>query len=522
MAGPAGYEALLRDARGLRREQQEAKAAWLSRLAVERKTESLFELEVLLKGLSCFANPRNHPGSMRRNAMVAQDYHAALTLCRDAMTRVIALSRSLLGDRDRNFVFQRYLETMLPDDGARARLVRGTSTQDTPEESLFVLRHAFGNLQEVTGGLLRLPKIPFRLFFATLGSVEREVARSSFFNPLSALEFRPEFDRIENPRVLELIRQVPGDHGRRLVGLSFLSLFRMLRYLQLIEEEVRGTRRSPAMLYLTLAVLRSEARALSDHLSKRAGEQLALGFERELLDVRVEDMSHRFDQLRAEAHKLIDIKATLGGLAANLRLELRRAFEHDLPPINPPAEPERLNRELLHVIGTVRPAVQNAVLVLGKALGARLDEHGVFDDDAAKRTLSERLRRDVWMFSQIVRAFGHKAVALRNRPEHSDEWGGRSSLAFVHEFLSYFQAMGYPLLRAADYPRVDPFIAAMGELKGADLVDPDRLGRAIDEAGSFFTVLSELFNRIGEREELRGVPFDRRAAAEALKLYLGD
>ena len=33
---------------------------------------------------------------------------------------------------------------------------------------------------------------------------------------------------------------------------------------------------------------------------------------------------------------------------------------------------------------------------------------------------------------------------------------------------------------------------------------------------------SDLFEQISHRDELKGVPFDRRQAAEALKLYLGD
>jgi hypothetical protein len=157
--------------------------------------------------------------------------------------------------------------------------------------------------------------------------------------------------------------------------------------------------------------------------------------------------------------------------------------------------------------------------VLGKALGARLDEHGVFDDVAARRSLSLRLRRDVWMFAQIVRAFAAKA---RSAPSREDRWSGPSSLQFVREFLSYFDAMGYPLLRAADYPRFDPFIGALNALEETDLLDPARLERALAEAERFFTFLTELFDQIGQRDELKGVPFDRRQAAETLKLYLGD
>jgi len=512
------YADLLRDTRGLRREQALAREQWLARIDNSRREDMLFELEVLLKGLACFANPRNHAGPPRRTAIVAQDYREALALARDAMHRIVYLCRQLLGEQERAFVFQRYLEMLLPDDSARTRLVRGGASQDTPEESLFVLRHALTNLLEVSGGITRLPRVPFRLFYAAMSMAHREVAQSAFFNPLVALEFRPEFDRITNARVLELMRQVPGEQARRLVALSFLALFRMLRYVALLEHQVREPR--PAgLVYVVLSVLRSDARALTDYLRKQTGRQLAESFERELFKVPASQIRARYDELFTEAHRLVSIKATLGGIAANIRLELRRAFEHDFASPAAGASLDQLRTSVATVAGNLRPALQNAVLVLGKALGARLDEHGVFDDHAARRSLSIRLRRDVWMFAQIVRAFGAKA---RVAPSREDRWSGPSSLQFVREFLAYFDAMGYPLLRAADYPRFDAFIAALNALEETDLLDPARLERAVGEADRFYVFLTELFEQIGQRDELRGVPFDRRRAAEALKLYLGD
>src|SRR6478752_60031 len=79
------YSDLLRDTRGLRREQSIAREQWLARLDSAHREEMLFELEVLLKGLACFANPRNHAGPPRRTAIVAQDYREPLVLARDAM-----------------------------------------------------------------------------------------------------------------------------------------------------------------------------------------------------------------------------------------------------------------------------------------------------------------------------------------------------------------------------------------------------------------------------------------------------
>jgi hypothetical protein len=519
-AGADAYAELLSGTRRLQREQRAAREAWLTTLALDGQDDLLFELEVLLKAAACFSNPRNHPGAPRRSAVVAHDFRPALQVFRDGLQRAITLARQLLGPLDRAFVFHRYLETVLPEDSARARLLAEGTAQATPAGSLITLRQGLTGSLEVIEGVLRVQRVPFRLFHALLSTVYREVDRSTYFNPLSALEFRPEFDRIKSAQVLDLIRSMPGVEAHRLVALTFLSLFRMLRYLALLDRmarEVTLRRQQVGAAYLVLSVLRSDARALSDYLRQRAGTLLAEGFERDLLKVRADELGQRGPGLRAAGHHLIGIKSALEGIAGSLRLELRRAFQHDLPePLAQSGPDFRLS--LAATVENLRPALQNSILFLGKSLGVSLQQGGVFDDFAARRETSERLRRDVWMFAQIVRAFSTKA-------QHSpteDGWAPLHGFQYVREFLSYFRAMGYPLLRAADYPRIDLFMAAMARLEDTDLVDPARLEDAIDECVAFHGFLTRLFDDISKRDELVGVAFDRRAAASVLKLYLGD
>ena len=519
-AGHNAYAELLRDTRGLRREQQQAREAWYARLAADKKEDSLFELEILLKGIACFANPRNHPGNGRRRTIVSLDFREHLALTRDGMARVVQLARTMLGDRDRAFVFQRYLETVLPEDTARTKLLNATMDQDTPETSLVVLRHGFTNLIEVGTGLLRLTRLSFRLFYAHLATGMREVAQSAFFNPLSALEFRPEFDRIPSTQVLELIQGVPGEQAHRLVALTFLSLFRMLRYLRLVDNIAldHSDRRVGGRAYLVCAVLRSDARALSNYLRRRAGALLAESYERDLFRVPAAELDSRYDDLEAEGHRLAGIKGALAGIAANLRLEMRRAFEHDLPPADAATPEHELRTRLRLVTQNLRPALQNAILFLGKSLGVTLEPSRVFDDHAVRRATGERLRRDVWMFAQIARAFASKA---RHAEPATDGWTEIQSFAFVREFLAYFRAMGYPLLRSSDYENVGAFLAAMDGLADTDLLDQVRLDEAADQCDAFFAYLTQHFEQISRREELVGVAFDRKDAARALKLYLG-
>jgi hypothetical protein len=520
-AGEDPYQALLSETRALHREQRAQREAWLSALQLEGRDDALFEFEVLLKAAACFSNPRNHPGPPRRTAIVALDFRADMTAFHDGLTRAISLARQLLGGADRAFVFHRYLETVLPEDNARTRLLSQGASQTTPEESLVTLRHGLTAGAEVIEGLLRSQRVPFRLFHAALSQVFREIDRSAFFNPLNALEFRPEFDRIKSAQVLELIRSVPGPEAHRLVALTFLSLFRMLRYLTLITRilaEPGKRREQVGSTYLVLSVLRSDARALSDYLRQRSGQLLSESFERDLMSVPASQLRERSTSLRASGHRLIGIKSALEGIAGSLRLELRRAFQHDLPATQVELSAKDFRQRVNDSVTTLRPALQNAVLFLGKALGVTLEEGGVFDAEAARRETSERLRRDVWMFAQIVRAFSSKA-------QHSpteDRWAALNNFQYVREFLSYFRAMGYPLLRSSDYPRFDAFMAALSGLEDTDLVDPARLEAAIDECMAFHGFLTKLFDDISKRDELVGVAFDRRAAAGSLKLYLGD
>lgn len=517
----SGVDDLLSRTRSLQKEQRAQRDAWFAKLEFEFKEDALFELEVLLKATACFANPRNHTGPLRRTPIVALDFRQATSLFRDGMQRAVTLTRQLLGTRDQTLVFHRYLETVVPEDSARTRLLHEGGRHLSPEDSLIVLRHELTGIIEVLEGSLRAPRVPYRTFYAMLSLVQREVGRSTYFNPLTALEFRPEFDRIKNSQVLDLIRCVPGEVAHRLVALTFLSLFRMLRYVQLLDQlalESANRGRIAGRAFLVLSVLRSDARALSDYLRRRAGDLLGASFEQTIVSAKSAELLESADQFRALGHRLIGVRCALEAIAGNLRLEMRRVFCHELAAPDAAKSELEVRGALQKAVACFRPALKNAILFLGKALGVSLVEQGVFDDLAAQRETSERLRRDVWMFAQIVRAFASKAAQHSNE----DRWNAISGLSFVREFLVYFRAMGYPLLRVTDYPRFDRFMHMIAQLEESDLVSSATLAEASRECQSFHAYLLQLFEDISRREVLAGIRFDKRAAASALRLYLGE
>ena len=72
---------------------------------------------------------------------------------------------------------------------------------------------------------------------------QRDIHRSTFFDPLAALEFRAEFDRVRPVKTLRLISDIESEPARRVMALAFLSLFRLLQYVEMIKRDI--TRRGP-------------------------------------------------------------------------------------------------------------------------------------------------------------------------------------------------------------------------------------------------------------------------------------
>lgn len=510
------YANLLRDTRALRRDQSSLRDGWYASLAWDKKEDTLFELEMLLKGVTCFGNPRNHPGTRRAASAVAHDYIEELRIVRDSITRINTLMRVLLGEKDKAYTFSRYLESVLPEDSARGRLLQEQLTQDTPEEALLVLRNAFGAFQDLADGLIKLGRVGHRLYAALHGTVAREVGRNVYFNPLMALEFRPEFDRIQSGEVLEALHAVRSESAHRVVALTVLALFRALRYLDLADRYAADAS-SARRAYVIFAVLRSDLRALTRYIGRNAGDVIADGLERDLLSVHAVEIAERRAALVDEARALSTLRNALETAASGLRVDVRKVYSHDLPGPSDGVAGAELGPQVVVATASMRASVHHAIGALCRVLAPGRPTPQLARDRDARRAASERLRREIWMFMQILRAFIAKAQASSGP---NDRWGSAASFQFVRDFLSHFRAIGYQLVRSNDYERLDAFIAALGALRDVDLLDPAHLEAAVEECRRFYTFLEELFREIGNRKELAGVAFDRKDATETLKIYL--
>jgi hypothetical protein len=509
------YADLLRDTRNLRRDQAAAREAWFTALSLDRKEDTLFELEMLLKALVAWGNPRNHPGPNPRVPVAARDFHPHLRVLQATVARAVAVSATLV-PAPRKVGFARYLPVAFCEE-PRADVAR-EALPDSPEDALASLRQALDVGAEVLSGMAFADRLPYRLFYASVVLLQREVTRNAYFNPVAALEFRPEFDRIRVADILEALHSVEGEAAHRLCSLAYLGCFRLLRVVQLVAATVADAGGSWRALAL-LAVVRSDARALVNVLLRRAGPMLADGLERELMRVPAGDLRARFDALTRETERLSRLRASLVAVGAALRAEVRRSLGLRMPACEAVASGADLGASALAAASRLRDALQACVVQFTGALRGSADAEKIFGDRQARRASTERVRQGAWMFALITRAFVDKARTVTTQV--SDGWHGPSATDFIQGYVDYFRVLGQPLALETDYGPRDRLMHTLEALRETDYVEPERMRTTVEVCEAYRTHLLEVVEAYNRREELRERPLDRVGAAESLKMYLG-
>jgi len=511
------YADLLRETRGLKNEQALAREEWFSALAWQRKEQTLFALEMSLKGLVCFGNPHNHAGLPSQTTLVARDFREETRVIRDTLDRIIRLTRQLLGSKDRTYTFTKYLQSVIPEDLERNRLVKEQLTQDTPQESLMLLRNVFGAFRELADGLFKLDHVNSRLFFALHGAITREIERNVFFNPLVDLEFRPEFDRIQLSEVLDALGSISSNTAHRVVALTFLVLFRSLRYMDMIDGYA-AEQASAHLAHCILAVARSDLRALTRYLGSNIQQTLAEGLEREILQIQASFIKTRHFDIHRDVNIVLPLRRALVTLSHSLDLEVRKIYEEDFPGPGSIASGEELGSKLTQGTVRLRAAIQHFVRTLCAEVRPDLKPPRFAETPELGVAQSQRLRRETWMFSQVVRAFLAKAGAIHR---YHDSWEGSSPFGFVWEFLRHFDAIGYQVLRLNDYSGLDVLVSTLNILGQTDLFHTDQLKPAMTECAKLLQYLETCFVRLSQQDDLRQLPFNKHEAADLLRRHLG-
>jgi hypothetical protein len=431
---------------------------WTDRVAAAGKADELFELELWLRSFERFFRTGNQPLSEREvRALGLRSWSEELRLVDHAIMRVVHLSTSILSDEEADLTrFDRYIETSLARDEGLDPYIRKLVRLTTPEAALTLLRESFEDLHLLLLDLVQLARLPYATFHAVGKMLYREVRRSDLVAMIIDKKFKPVHDRIRNPAIRELIRDIPDQTDRRQAAKVFLELFRLLHYLEftdpdrLSEESFRDT-------LLPFALITSETRFLLSYIDRR----VLKGRNSE------EALSQVYDSF-----------------VYCVPLELKKVLNTELTDISVTRQAENVRTRVENSHGILKDCFQQSIVQLAQAFVPEIDGARIFPDFMAKREQSLHLRDGLARVARTVQDFQQTkdpATAERMKAEISDFYDHNI------KYLMYRDWSGFELFYIE--------ILKCGSLSGLTQI-----------AHRFETFLVTLLREVQKRSILAGAP----------------
>lgn len=466
---------------------------WLRGLDLPDRDERLFELETTLKAIDRFFNLDNLPINQGEQ-VIARDFSIEIRVVAAACRNVSRLARYLLREEASAFTFRSYIENRIASDRARDAFNARHVGQDSPPESLYLLGATFQNLADTAQALTRLNSVSYPLFVAFGQMACRAVAGNRFFNPMAGDHFHPSQDRMRNAAVARIVRQIADKDLRKEVSIALLALFRLTRYLDLVdvESEKRDDLRNALLIF---SLVHSESRALVQFFEKeipgRLGKQRGRKMTGLFLDV-------------------------ADSLAFQLNMELRKVYQQILRDLMGTGGVPKLRSAVASAAGVLRNFYEQSVVLVVQTFEPAVKGRDVFPNFVSKVETSVRLREDLWVLNKLCDAVEQRLGRDKLGPR--DFEGVFVPLA---QFVDYFSGLSFKFVRFTDHDEMEAFFAFVRAQNAAVAENPLRLADFRKRVSYFNRFVETTLGQIRHRQELQDIPLDTDHARRLLDQFLG-
>jgi|GEM_PF-219527 len=474
---------------------------WLAELTHSRKVELAFELEMLLKATDRFFNIDNLPLTEPERA-IAVNFKEELEIAFAYVNRIVNVTREIMeAGHGHMFQFQSYVETTLLNDLGRTKIREASFEQSSPDESLFLLYTGFVNIRGILRALLRSNRLPYPLYVNVGNLVSREIIWNRFFNPVREIEFRPEFDRIENRKISRLAIRIVDDPLRRHFSVVLLVLFRLLRYLSHINPNTNNLKdlRNNIPIF---ALINSESRQLVEYLEKILPNALKEN---------PETGSAEDKQFRNAFVKTTD------SVGFQLTMELKKINRNELMGSTKTKDVSVLRSAIENSHGVLSNFFQQSIIQVARVFDQHVEGKDIFPFYTSRLRHSLQLRNDIWVFKELMERFEEKA--------ETDTSGDTEAiyiryLNILKDYIRYFRMESYNLLRYDDLKEFDKFFAFIGATEIETLKNRDTMNQFIYKSKYFKIFLETTLGNIENRAELANRPVDSRSCERFLKEFI--
>jgi hypothetical protein len=416
------------------------------------------ELAVWLRALRSFFNAANHPLTETERASIGErSFKCETGVVRDALVRCLQLLSNLTRGE---------VPPALGDEGGAAPLqdtkpsAAGALGLVSAKDSLRDLGEVFKDVCRLSEALLESSSVGFGAW-SSLGSIlERELRRSEAAKLILAAGQAAGAAELQEQLVKLAQGLMPEELGEDLLEI-FQAFSRLLTLLRFIEVSLKGDTQLKRLLPV-FTLIHEETRALLDFIEGRA--------------LRVEGVERGASEI-------------LDGTAYAVRMELRKAFEHELTGLCSLRQPPQLFAKVENATGLLRDCYQQSVVALAHSFEPGFDGGALFRSFTTKLEQSLELRRELWGLVLLVA----RSSADNHEPPATQ----------VLEAMNAFGDGSQRYLMYKDWEALERFTEEIDSAR-----DSGELSRTLHR---FEAYLETLFGQVNMRAVLADRPFDPKS-----------
>lgn len=413
------------------------------------------ELAVWLRALQSFFDQANHPFAAAERADIStRNFKCETQVVRDALLRCL----HLLGSVERGEPAPVSQDVRNEDEATHSPFARESFPELAgAKDSLGELSEALKDGCNIGEALLESSSVAFGGWYGLGRILERELRRSDAAGLIikSGSASGPPGSRDALHALTSEI--APDELGEDMTEV-FDAFARILELLRFIELSLAGDAQLKRLLPV-FTLIHEETRALLDFIEGRA--------------LHVEGLDS-------------ETRGILDGTAYAIRMELRKAFEHELTGFCSLRQPPQVFAKVESACGLLRDCYQQSVVALAQCFDPAMVGKQLFPSFQTKLDQSLSLRHDLWSLVNLIRRASAEGEAF----EHER----------LLERLSEFSEGSQRYLMYKDW---EPFERFVEEVESARA--PADFSQSLHRFEAF---LETLFGQVNMRAVLAEHPFD--------------
>ncbi|MGD2080885.1 MAG: hypothetical protein PVJ36_07140 [Nitrospirota bacterium] len=441
----------------------------------KRTNKELYsELDLLLRALDRFFNLEDIPPSSV--SLTSKNFIVELDAGLDAIIKVLSiLERIIPAARKNAYLFQKFAEDKFLTGKRRNAYRDELYKQDTPEKSLYRLYGSFLNLKSIVNDLKRNEFIEY-MSFKNLGQlVSKEIRENVYFNPFKR-QIDPELDHIGHGDIVDIVKGIDDRDSKKLVSVTFLFLFRFLRYLDHINySSIRLSELHPSLLIISL--LNSETEVFRTYL------------KRSVVELRDKELA-----------------GALETLSYQFTMESKRVYQQELRDIFEYETPNQLRGKIENSHGILRSLIGHTIIYLAQHWKPEIRGEDIFSDFVDKTEQSVTLRENIYILSRVL-------MRLEECADDPEE--GARVLKSLKTCMGHFEKTTFKMLRYDDFDEFQNFFVETMPYE----VDKD-FKKFLSRCQYFIVFLDTTLRHIGNRAELKDLPLDVEKAEEVVDQFV--